>query len=101
MRSRLGSLIAALLGLLALFLFVSVKAQSGQPTPTPILLLVAVSCLFLLSGRLWPSRETDIESESGDAGLLPDWVQGRIVLMFAGILFLLAYGLWAMFTGSL
>ncbi len=92
-------LFALLLALLGLFLFAIVKFAPlpHRPTPTSVILMVAGACLLFLAARLLPRPET----ESDEAGPVSRWMHGRIVLMFAAVLFLLAYGLWAMLTGSI
>jgi hypothetical protein len=92
-------MLAILLALFGLFLFGVVKFAPlpHRPTPASVFLMVAAACLLFLAGRILPRRE----DEGDQPGSVSRWMNGRIVLMFAAILFLLTYGLWAMFTGSL
>lgn len=91
--------LALLLVLIGLFLFAAVKFAPlpHRPTPASLFLMASASALWFLAARLMPGRGV------GDSlhGEISRWANGRIVLMFAATLFLLAYGLWAMFTGSL
>ena len=92
-------IVAALLALLGLFLFgvVEFAPLPHRPTPASVFLMLVAACLLFIAARLF-ARPGD---EGDELGLVARWANGRIVLMFAAILFLLAYGLWAMFTGSL
>ena len=92
-------LLAILLFLLGLFLFGVVKFAPlpHRPTPASAFLMLLAAALLYIAARLFPTPERDADDE----GPVARWAHGRIVLMFAAILFLLAYGLWAMFTGSL
>ena len=91
-------LFAILLALLGLFLFGVVKFAPlpHRLTPTSVALLVVATCLLFAAARLMPGRGGD-DSLQGE---ISRWANGRIVLMFAATLFLLAYGLWVMFTAS-
>ncbi|HEY5723120.1 MAG TPA: hypothetical protein VIT45_12435 [Allosphingosinicella sp.] len=92
-------LLAYLLASLGLFLFAAVKFAPlpHRATPASVFLLTAGGLLLFAAAGLCPRRDP----EDDEPGLLESWMQGRIVLMFAATLFLLAYGLWAMFTGPL
>ena len=92
---RLSALLLAFIGL---FLFGVVKFAPlpHRPTPSSVFLMLAAAGLLFIAARL-----VTHPSEGDEPGLVERWANGRIVLMFAGILFLLGYGLWAMFTGSL
>ena len=90
---------ATLLALLGLILFGIAKFAPlpHRPTPASLFLMGVGACLLFLAARLMPGPKG-----GGDqSGFVSRWMNGRVVLMFAGILFLLAYGLWAVFTGSL
>lgn len=95
-QQKLFAYILALLGL-GLFLFgVVVLELPHQTTPASAFLTLAGGCLLAIAPRLYPRKE----GEEDEPGLLASWMNGSILMMFAGILLLLAYGLWTMFTGG-
>lgn len=92
-------LLALLLALLGLFVsgMVAFAQSPDRPTPASVFLMVGAACLWFLAARLLPARG----GQRDEPGFVSRLAHGRMVLMFGAILFLLAYGLWAMFTASL
>jgi hypothetical protein len=86
---------------IALFLVVTATAPSHPKTAAPAILMLVAGSICLVAGRIWPSRGDRSFLESEDPGLSYPWIQQRTFMIFAGILFLLGFGLWGMFTGSL
>ena len=93
---KLFALLLALLGLV-LFGIVKFAPLPHRPTPTSVSLLLIATCLLFAAARIVPTPKL----EADEPGPFARWMNGRIVLMFGATLLLLAYGLWAMFTGSL
>ena len=91
-------LFALILGLLGLILFAAVKFAPlpHRPTPASIFLMVLGAGFWFAAARVMPDRQRD-----EDDGAFARWELGRFLLIFAAILLLLGYGLWAMIGDSL